>query len=160
MLHRFFRQTFAKRRTSGMRIMKTNGDTRRKTVHTYRIIDGDCSSILASAYSEYFEESPFIAIFFLFTDLRRVVHHTHVKNKIFQVKIYIARGKQSQWDFDFPALFRLQSLAQSPFMNLFIANTYKTIHELDPTVWCVVVRTIAKKWCVSYAAHRAFAART
>lgn len=35
----------------------------------------------------------------------------------------------------------------------FIHSKYKTIHELDPTVWYVVGRIVAEKWRVSYTAR-------
>lgn len=85
----------------------------------------------ASVYFEYFEELLFIIIFL---NLQHAVYHALVKNKIFRVKIYISRGKQSQWDFDFSALFRI---VRTVPLHEFIHSKYKTIHELDPTVWCV-----------------------
>lgn len=57
----------------------------------------------------------------------------------------------------FPCAFPF-TIARTVPLHEFIHSKYKTIHELDPTVWCVAGRIIAKKWCVSYATHHAFAA--
>lgn len=38
-------------------------------------------------------------------------------------------------------------------LHEFIHSKYKTIHELDPTVWHVAGRIVAEKWRVSYAAR-------
>lgn len=37
-------------------------------------------------------------------------------------------------------------------LHEFIHSKYKTIHELDPTMWYVAGRIVAEKWRVSYTA--------
>lgn len=135
MLPQFFRQPLRWRKTTDewTRVMKTNEDARPETVvHTCRIVDGDYSLFLHLHILNALKNRHFFYLQIL------IVHHTHKQNKKrkykFLTKIYFSKQTKPMglW---FPCAFPF-TIAPTVPLHEFIHSKYKTIHELDPTVWC------------------------